>query len=263
MHKPYASLLLGTVLAACGTRSTDTVIVTPSSIFVVDNADAIAWEGGFIWAAANAVDPTVAVDVDAAAAAAAHDVPGFFTPASCVSASAAANVMTLQLAGCSGPFTQSEVSGTVMVSFTPAPSGVQLAVASNFLLVSGAILIISTQSLLTGSGEARTLAVTTDGNGVGPNGTSVVRQGQYTISWMNGDACAAIDGNVGAGGGTVNAQQTNFRAFTLCTSGCPRSGVVTLFAPKTGATVITTYNGTSTVVVSANGQQTLTGIDCQ
>ena len=152
--------------------------------------------------AANAVDPTVAVDVDAAAAAAAHDAPGFFTPASCVSASAAANVMTLQLAGCSGPFTQSEVSGTVMVSFTPAPSGAQLAVASNFLLVGGAILIISTQSLLTGSGEARTLAVTTDGNGVGPNGTSVVRQGQYTISWMNGDACAAIDGNVSAGGGT-------------------------------------------------------------
>ena len=263
MQRLAAGILMGlSLLAGCDDTTTPTtVIVTPSGVVVVDDVQAVAWEGGILWTTAYSVDPTVVVvDVNAAAATAARSVPAFFTPAGCASASAAGNVLTLQLNGCAGPFGLTNASGTVVFAFTQVQGGVQIAAASN-LQSGSASLTINAQAVLTGSGASRTLTVTTNGGGTGPNGTSVTRQGQYTIAWTSGEACASIDGTVASG--TGNVQRTTFRAFNVCRDGCPRSGTVTLVDPQTGGTVTTTYNGTATVTVSANGQQSSATLSCQ
>ncbi len=261
MHKLAAGILMGVaMLGGCDSGTTSAVIVTPSGVVVVDDAEAVAWEGGIVWATGYSIDPTVIVDVNAAAATAAKNVTTFFTPSTCASSSAAGNVLTLQLNGCAGPFGLTSASGTVVFTFTQVASGVQIAASSN--LQSGrASLTISAQALLAGSGTSRTLTVTTNGGGTGPNGTSVARQGQYTIAWMTGDTCASIDGTVASG--TGNVQRTTFKSFSVCRDGCPRSGTVTLVDPQTGGTVTTTYNGTATVTVSTNGQQSTATLSCQ
>ena len=255
------ALLVGVVLEAGCNSNPSAVIVTPNSVIVVDNADAVAWEGGFLWAVAMPIDPTVTVDVTAVAASGARTITASFAPAGCASATANGNAITLQLNDCSGPFGINHVTGTVTFAFAAVTGGVQIVASATNLQIGGGNLTISATGVLSGTGGARTLTVNTNGGGTGPNGTSVARQGQYTITWNVGDVCAEVSGTVTAGSG--NVQSTSFRSFDACATGCPRSGTVTLTDPATGTTLTTTYNGsTSVTVTSSNGQQSTATITC-
>ena len=262
MNKLVMALLLAAVAqAGCDQDQPSIVIVTPSSVVVIDDADAVAWEGGFLWVAAAPVDPAGTVDATAAAAASAHTIPTSFSPAGCAGATASGNVTVLQLDGCAGPFGIGGATGAVTFTFTGGVDGAQIAVHAVNLQVGGGSLTMHATGTLSGSGSARTLTVITDGGGIGPNGSSLAHQGDYTITWSAGDVCATIDGTVTAG--TVNVQSTSFKSFVLCETGCPRSGTVLFTDAASGETLTSTYDGTMTItVVSSNGRRTTTTLTC-
>lgn len=159
------------------------------------------------------------------------------------------------------PFELRAASGTITFTFTAANPGVGVAIASNNLLVGGGTLTLNATGVLTGSGTGRTLTVNTNGGGTGPNGTSVARQGQYTLTWNVGDTCANVDGTLT--GGTGNVQRTTFKSFNVCVQGCPRSGMLTVVDPSNGSTLTTTFNGTASVTVtSSTGQQSTAALTC-
>lgn len=238
-----------------------TTVVTANGVIIVDESDAIAWESGFFWVAGVQIDPTVVVDVNAVAISGARVIPASFAPLGCATASATGNVVTLQLNSCSGPFELRAVSGTVTFTFTAANPGVGIAVAANNLQVGGGTLTINATGVLTGSGTGRTLTINTNSGGAGPNGTSVARQGQYTLTWNVGDTCANVDGTIS--GSSANVQSSTFRSFNVCAQGCPHSGTLTVVDPSSGSTLTATFNGTRSVTVtSSTGQQSTATLTC-
>ncbi|HEY1586358.1 MAG TPA: hypothetical protein VGH63_11770, partial [Polyangia bacterium] len=171
------------------------VVVAPSSVVVVDNADAIVWETSFFWTASAAIDPTTAVDVNAIAASYAKTVASTFEPFGCATASlSATNVVELRLDNCSGPFGVRGAVGTVVIALGVDQSAVGLTVIANGLAVAGGVLMINASAVLTGIGNTRTLAIQTNSGGVEPNGDSLARLGRYTVGWTSGDTCVTIDG---------------------------------------------------------------------
>jgi hypothetical protein len=257
VKKLVMALFVATVALTGCNQTSQTVIFAPSSVIVIDDADAIAWEGGFLWVAAEPIDPTVTVDVTAVA----NTIPAAFTPAGCANVMVTGNVILLQMDECAGPFGINRATGSVTYTITSLSNGVQIAASATNLQIGGGNLTINATGVLTTSGANRTLTVTTNGGGIGPNGSSVARSGQYTISWSAGETCTAVNGSVSTG--TVNVQTTTFRAFTLCATGCPRSGTVTTSVPGSGSQFTTTYNGSaSVIVVSSNGTQSVAVLTC-
>ena len=258
MQKVVMALAVATVMqVGCSQTGSSSVVVTPSSVIVVDDADAVAWEGGFLWVAAEPIDPTLTVDVTAAA----QSVAAAFTPAGCANTMTSANVVLLQMTNCSGPFGINRVTGSVTFLFTEQSNGAQIAATATKLQIGGGNLTISATGVLTTVGNARTLTVNTNGGGIGPNGSSVEREGQYMITWNAGDTCATVNGAVSAG--TVNEETTSFGGLVLCTPGCPRSGTIPASDPSTGSTFTTTYDGTaSATVVGSNGTQSVVALSC-
>jgi hypothetical protein len=252
-------------LVACTSQPT-AVIVAPTAV-IVDDADAISWEAGFLWIAAAPIDPTAAINVNATAAAAARSITGGFSPSGCATASADENALSLRLDGCSGPFGLSHVSGTVTLTFTTAPGGTRLPkvlriqARTSELKTSGGSLSINATGILTASDDGRTLSVATNGGGTGPRGFAAARKGQYIITWISGATCALVYGTVATGDGSV--QSVAFRGFSVCTRGCPPSGMVTVTDPTTGTVLSTTYNGTATVtILSSDGQASNATLSC-
>ncbi len=249
-----AMLVAAVVQAGCNNATSFSTLLATNSVVVVDEADAVAWEGGFLWAAALPVDPTLAVDVTATAASGVDTITILFTPAGCATATASSNMITLQLAGCSGPFGINAATGTVTLTFNNVMMGgvtsVQLVANATNLQIGGGVLTIAATAVLSENGNhvARTLTVSTNGDGFGPNGVLVARQGQYTIAWNVGQPCAAINGMLAVGSG--NSQRMTFRALMVCTAGCPQSGVVTLTDPAISSTFSANYGGGTTVLVT-------------
>ena len=241
--------------AECSQTSSNPVVVTPSSLVVVDDADAVAWEGGLIWLAAQPVNPALTLDPSVVAT----SLVAAFTPAGCVSPGVNINVVTLQLSDCAGPFGINHATGSVSFTFTQRGGMAQIVTTASNLQIGGGSLSINATGVLAANGLE--LAVTTSGGGFGPNGSSVEREGQYTLSWNSGDTCASVNGSVAAGG--VNSETTMFSGFVVCTTGCPRGGTVTAVEPATGSTFTTNYDGTSSAtVVGSNGTQTVTMLSC-
>jgi hypothetical protein len=256
MKKHLVGMLLAATLAL-GCVKTPDLIVMPNLVFIVDNGQAIAWEGGLMWIAAMPIDPTV-VDVNAVAASGARTIIASFSPSGCATATANANVIALQLNGCTGPFGLNSATGTVTFTFTTVQNGVQIAASAQSLQVGGGNLTIDATGVPTGSASSRALTVMTMGGGTGPGGSSVSRQGQYTITWRVGDTCASVNGTVATG--TANSQSTSFQSLNACAQGCPRSGIVTLTDPATSTTTTSSYNGTSTVGIDVSNGQMATGV---
>jgi hypothetical protein len=236
--------------------------VTPASVIVLDDADVIAWEGGIFWAASLSIDPTVVVDVNTIALQIAGNVGTQFTPAGCATAGAVGNTVTLQLAGCTGPFGLTAATGAVVFVVGTNPGAITLMATSNNLVAGRAALTINATATLTGNGATRQLTVSTMGGGVGPRGNTADRSGIYTVTWNVGDTCALVDGTLMTG--VNDASRTSFGAFNVCNTGCPRSGTVTVVDQQTGATSSTTYNGTSLVTVAnSDGTSTAAILTCQ
>jgi hypothetical protein len=251
-------------LAGCGTDASDigtTTVVTPTAVIVVDSADAMAWESGFFWVGVVLIDPSVTIDVQAIAVSSAPVIAATFTPSGCARASASGNVITLQLNDCSGPFGLRNVSGTVTFTYAAANPGVGIAVAASGLQVGGGTLGINASGVLVGNGAGRTLTINTNSGGSGPNGNSLARQGQYTLTWNAGDSCANVDGVVTGGSG--NVEQSTFESFNVCAHGCPRSGLLTVINTSTGTVLTTTFHGTSSVTVTSQmGQPAQATLTC-
>ena len=166
-----------------------------------------------------------------------------------------------ELAGCDGPFGLRAVTGSVTYTFGPATGGVRLTASAVNLQLGGGNLAINASALFSGSAGARSLAVSTDGGGIGPHGSTLARRGDYRLAWNAGDNCAVIDGAITAGNGSV--QRTSVRAVRVCTTGCPQAGTVIVLNPTTGATLTTTYDGSSAATVtSSSGAQTILPLSC-
>ena len=121
----------------------------------------------------------------------------------------------------------------------------------------GGTLTISATGVLTGSGSARTLTISTNGGGP-PQWQPRRTPGPETPTWNVGDSCANVDGML-----TGSAGGSTFRSFNVCAQGCPRSGTLTIVNQSNGSTLTTTFNGTASVTVtSSTGGRTAAALTC-
>jgi len=221
--------------------------------------DAASADGGVPGQTPN-VEGSISVTVVAGAAAALAGQ--FFTPSSCVSATATGNVVTYSMNNCTGPLGVKAASGKYTVTFTPAvtQSGLDIALAGSGITVNGATLQLDTQATLTlgADGVTRTLQATTQSSGTGPNGTDTSRTGTYTLTWQPTTACATLKGSIL----TPSMSTATISDYVTCSGKCPSSGQVTRTTPGSDVTVL--FNGTSTAnwTETPNTQTGTIGLHC-
>ncbi len=218
----------------------------------IDSTDSSESEGDVLFAAADAL-PTVVIMKPLAAAApgeaeatmvAAH-AGVYFQPASCVTATAAGNVVTYVLDDCTGPHGRLHMSGTATATITVDAMGSYVVdVAGTGLMVNGATLDLAAHGVFSVSGTTKQVVVTTMGQGVGPRGHVITRGGDYTISWSD-TQCRDFDGAWSTDVGGLH-WSTTVSGLHRCAGMCPASGTISHTGGISGVTLTITFDGTST-----------------
>ena len=114
------------------------VTATVDGVYVVDGTDAANWDAASTYAATDALDDPFVLaartgeggardasgfDPEHAAAVAAESAGNYFSPASCVTATADGGEVTYELSSCSGPLGLLRTSGMIMVAFSDSSTG--------------------------------------------------------------------------------------------------------------------------------------------
>ncbi|MFH0900423.1 MAG: hypothetical protein V2A73_07320 [Pseudomonadota bacterium] len=89
----------------------------------------------------------------------------------------------------------------------------------------------------------------TSGNGVGPHGNSLTRNGSYTLTWTQD--CYTLEGSWSRSGAAGTAT-TAVSDYTRCKGLCPSAGTITHTGVK-GRTVTVTFDGSDVASWSTSG----------
>lgn len=259
-----AMVLLAMVGAGCGPAEPgeDTATVD----LAIDTADTLSLEGALLApimeATAGASGPLAVVE---AARRARELALTAYTPSSCVSAAAQDNTLTLTLAGCAGPLSLREVTGTLSATFTRGALRPEVSVRSTGLRLNGAVLdTLSVMELDLTRLMVPLLRVTSTVTGVGARGVRIQRQGVHAYRWERATQCVITDGQWRDG--LASATVTSLRR---CGGGCPEpGGAIRLERSGLGEVVSLSYPGGSTGLWRRTVAGALRGtgtfrIDCQ
>lgn len=228
------------VLSGCGggDPTSDSAAVSGA----LDSTDDTSNESALMVASVDATaNAGTANDAAAMAAGSAHT---WYQPSTCVSASAVGNVVTYTLDNCTGPWGLVHTSGTVVVTYTKAADGIHAAATATGLSVNGATMNVDAQAVYSVAGTQKTLTVTTNGAGTGARGTSIARNGSYTITWDTSSLCGALDGawSTVIGGATWS---TAVAGYKQCAGHCPTAGTLTHTGGLSGVTVTVSFDGSA------------------
>ncbi|MBI2898442.1 MAG: hypothetical protein HYY06_33130 [Deltaproteobacteria bacterium] len=195
-----------------------------------------------------------------AAAAAVED----WSPEECVTATTDRDTVTYVFAGCAGPYGLVQVDGTLIVTFTVRPNAVHLEASSTDLTVNGASLTIAADADWSVDGTANTLEVSTTGSATGPRGTSISRQGDYTVGWDESSACMSLDGDWSTTTGG-RSWSTTVSGYSRCDDGCPAAGgSISYTGGLSGVTISVQYDGSSQAAWSSSrGQNGTAPLFCE
>jgi hypothetical protein len=284
------SLLAATAVASCSTTSApsvacgpDNVATTNADVVVTVNAEA-AWyyasldpivfggplpsadaagpgDAGTRDAGIGLTDAGVSAASNAAASAVAAAAGNYF-PNSCATVTASGNVVTFTMDLCSGPLGLVASSGIFTATLNVVGSFVQVQLAGTNIMANGGTVNLSTAGTFTVIDGLKTLQVTSQSTGTGPNGNSVMQMGMYTLVWPTGTGCATINGAVsGVGSGSFAGSSTQITGYLACTNKCPQSGMTT--SSFNGGSVTLSFNGTNNAQCTAsNGTSSSVPLIC-
>jgi hypothetical protein len=187
-------------------------------------------------------------------------------PNHCASASANQNVVTFDLANCSGPLGITSLSGVVVETLTVTGNGqIQAQLTGNNLAAKGATFDLNTSGSVTVAGNGqKTLTATSMSTGTGPGGNSIARSGTYTVLWPTGTGCATINaGFSGSSSLDAGSMSTTISNYVACTGECAQSGTSATTASGQSVTLTLTYNGSTSALCNAsNGQIASVALTC-
>jgi hypothetical protein len=252
---------VATAMSGCASHSTET---TDDSVALAeDGTDAndvesqsSALTASFTLACDDFSDPATSVI-------ASSGVSSFFTPQSCISATQdiANSTVTYTLGAngipCTGPWGLAGIQGTVVVVYSKAQNGIQLAITGTDLaynvrrpshatanLTATATLTAPTTSVDGGSlVGARELTWTGSLNGMTARGNPFSRTANWVTDWRVGESCVSLNGSAT---GDVDGRdlKTTVSNYQRCLGTCPAAGgSITIQSNTNGEQVELDYNG--------------------
>ena len=169
-------------------------------------------------------------------AVAAEDVPTFWSPAGCATASRSGATVTYTLAGCTGPWGLLDVTGSIAVTYEAIGDAVRADATATGLEVNGATLDLAAEAIRSRIGALVEIAVTSHTEGVGAYGTTFTRDGDYVFG-VEGTDCWALDGEWATTLG-ARAWTTTVADYGRCVASCPDAGATITFASAASSLTI-------------------------
>jgi hypothetical protein len=244
-----ALTLLGTI-AACGAQRDDNVSIAEEGI---DSAEVVGAEASLLSVSVEGGGPLLLFHApptpEAVAQAAAASLANVLQPAGCLTSSVAGATATYTLNGCSGPRGLLHVTGTVVIVYSLAADGIHAAATATGLAVNGATIDVASEAAYSQSGGQKSLSVTTSGQGTGPAGHEVAREGSYTITWT--DTCFTLTGTWS----TVRLAGTSstvVSGYSRCEGACPEAGSI-IHTGVGGRTITVTFDGSAEASFALSG----------
>ncbi|MCA9564577.1 MAG: hypothetical protein KC561_13865, partial [Myxococcales bacterium] len=156
----------------------------------VDSMAVTTLESGLLATATEGIDPTE--DLNDVAAAKATEATSLFTPEGCVTATSQGPSVTYDFDACSGPYGLSDLSGTMVVTYSvPSRNSLTVTLATTELGAENATFTSNATATFTiDDNQVQSLDVSTGGAGSSNGDTFVTRTGVYMVEVS--ETCLAI-----------------------------------------------------------------------
>ncbi|MBS2032202.1 MAG: hypothetical protein JST54_30160 [Deltaproteobacteria bacterium] len=259
----------------CNSSSTTTASTTPEAAVAVDEVAAANNDAAWSYAVADTfTDPFLAAiqikhrpiprqavvvfDPVAAANTMAASAANYYSPSSCVTATANGAVATLKFNGCNGPVGLTELDGTLVATYSSSSAGPQFVLTSNGLTISGVPYDVNATGVISRNGNTR--VVTLDSTSVRSSSTAT-RTWKGTVAWTKGNPCLTVNGT---GTQTLNgsAYATTLNGYQRCSGQCPTAGTLTSSGPNGGVATLTFNNSATPGFTDSNGANGAISISC-
>jgi hypothetical protein len=180
-----------------------------------------------------------------------------FAPNDCVVATSHYGTVTYTLDDCSGSFGLVHASGHLVVEYMEAsPTGelVFHASSDDLVLNGGAVQFEADASVAHDTTMGiRTITLTIDTTGTGPDGTLFVRHGTQTARWSDTWGCLFVDTSDDTLTVEGTPWQAEARGLSLCVGECPETGGTMTWTGAPGRVQIG-YDGSRIARWSVQGQ---------
>jgi hypothetical protein len=267
------------VTTACARNATNDDPDSPTA--AVDSEESTESEGNVVMASVDGADQTAAPDVVSAGSAAptpltiagvvariTANVNARWSPVGCATVSSSGANVAIKYNDCTGPRGLVHVSGELDLTISISSANeVQVQATATGFDVNRAVLDIDANATYVSAGaggSADTLTVSSNGTGVGPLGTDIDHNGDYTVSWDPSSQCGSIDGtwSTDFSNGSASAERSNDVDVSRCAGGCPTGTMTHHFL--LGATLTLTFNGTNVATwATSAGKSGTFNLSCQ
>jgi hypothetical protein len=186
---------------------------------------------------------------------AAH-APARYSPPGCLNANVNGATVVLVFNNCTGPRGLRQVTGELAEAVSVDAAGVHVHASATQLQLGESTMAIDSTIVYTIGSGTRSMSVTTSGAGTGPLGNSIVRQGNYTITW---DAsCVATNGSWATTSGESSRSTT--AQLKRCNHQCPTGTVTHTYG---GRTITITFDGSAVAKwTTSNGKSGTINLIC-
>ena len=172
--------------------------------------------------------------------------PEHYSPPGCVNAAlSGSTTVVLNFNDCSGRHGLQKLTGTLVEAVSVDVAGVHINATASGLNVGLTTMDIDSTSTISTSAGRRSMSVSTHGAGTGPLGNSIVRDGEYTVTWNS--HCRTTDGSWALTRGESTRSTTTH--ITRCAQQCP-SGTITRTSSSRKLTI--TFDGSSVATWSTS-----------
>lgn len=190
---------------------------------------------------------------EALATSSAMRIPNRFKPAGCAVATQMGNTVTYVLTNCTGPYGLVKVSGTLVAVYTRAANGgVNVVITGTGVKANNATVDINSTVVATQANGVKKADVTVNGNGTGPRGGAITRQGAYVVTFDTTTECITVDGTWTTGTGRLSAS-TVVAGYKRCKGTCPASGGTITHTAANNVVTTVTYDGSAVAKWATSG----------
>lgn len=250
-------VFLGSIAFATGCLKNKGDESVDSADSAVDSYDSTNAEGNLMMAAVDGSDQqhlTALTGVGVAATIAANVALRW--PSGCATATASGANVVITYDNCTGPRGLVHVTGELDLAITVnAVGSISVHGTSTGMQVNGATIDIDADAAYSVSGTAHSLAVTSNGTGVGPRGNTIDHDGTYTLTWDTGSECGSIDGHWQTEIGSL--ERSNDVDLSACANKCPSGSLTHHYLGGASLTVAFDGSATATWSTSLGGSGTV------
>jgi hypothetical protein len=268
---------LGTSLVATACARNNTSDDPDSPAAAVDSEESTEAEGNVMMASVDGADQGATANVAGAAGAQltvagviaqiTANVAARWSPTGCATVSSSGTSVAIKYDDCTGPRGLVHVTGELDLAISISSANeVQVQASATGFDVNRAVLDIdATATYVSGAaGAADTLTVSSNGTGVGPLGTDIDHNGNYTITWNPSSQCASVDGmwSTDFTTASASAERSNDVDVSDCANACPNGTITHHFL--LGETLTLTFDGTAVATwMTSAGKSGTFNLTCQ